>query len=35
MNDSPAQRLAVVVGVVCIAMYSGSMMVTEGTSAWS
>ncbi len=35
MNENTAKRVAVVVGVALIAIYSILMMTTEGTSGWS
>jgi hypothetical protein len=35
MNENTAQWVAVVVGVALIAIYSGLMIATEGTSGWS
>jgi len=35
MNERTAQWVAVVVGVALIAIYSGLMIATEGSSGWS
>jgi hypothetical protein len=35
MNKNTAQWAAVAVGVALIAIYSGLMIATEGTSRWS
>jgi len=35
MNENTAHWVAVIVGVALIAIYSGLMVATEGTSGWS
>ncbi len=35
VNENIAQWVAVVVGVASIALYSGLMIATDGTSGWS